>query len=121
MEETLFRYLVDLELKLLRAEVRASRDALDALIAEDFMEIGAIGRSFGKQEVLERLPRERGISFEASDFSGRQLAPDVALLNYRSVRGDGSGDRASLRSSIWRREASGWRMVFHQGTTAEQA
>lgn len=116
MEEALRRQLVELELALLRPGLRASRERLDALIADDFQEIGAGGRMFGKQDVLGRLPGEQGVVFEAGDFQARLLAPDVALLVYRAVRGDATGSAVSLRSSIWRRDAAGWRMAFHQGT-----
>ena len=110
------QHLIDLELALLQPDVRASRKQLDALIADDFEEIGASGARFGKAEVLDRLPVERGVSFVASDFDARELLPGLVLLNYRGVRRDALCEVASLRSSLWRNEAQGWRMAFHQGT-----
>ena len=108
--------LIEYELTLLRPEVRASIDMLDQLIADDFFEIGANGRAFGKDEVLARLPGENAIAFDAEGFEVRRVTDDVAVVLYRAVRTVHGTSVASRRSSWWRRDAQGWRMVFHQGT-----
>lgn len=108
--------LVAQETALLLPEVRASVDALDRLIADDFHEIGANGRSFGKDEVMSRLPGESGIAFVARDYALRRVSEDLIVVLYRAERGVEGSSAASLRSSWWRRESAGWRMVFHQGT-----
>lgn len=105
-----------LELELLDPQVRADAGRLDALLCEDFWEVGASGRAFGKDEVLERLPQEQGIGFETSDMQAHVLAPDVVLVTYRASRSDANGRIESLRSSLWVRDAHGWRMRYHQGT-----
>ncbi len=108
--------IVALELALLQRDTRRDRDFLDRHIADDFEEIAANGRRFGKEEVLTRLPLENGINFETSYFQCRLIAPDIALLNYDASRiADGEQVR-SRRSSLWRCEAGEWRMCFHQGT-----
>lgn len=116
MGDTTQQVIVALEELLLQPQVRASRARLDALLCEDFQEIGASGRMFGKDDVLGRLPSEEGVVFEAGDFALREIAPDVALLTYRATRRADGRDAHSLRSSLWRREAGRWRMAFHQGT-----
>lgn len=116
MDEPVERLLVELELALLQPQVRASRERLDALLCDDFREIAASGRVFGKDEVLRRLPQETGVGFEATGFDVRAIAPDVALVAYRAQRRSGGAHSRSVRSSLWRREAGRWRMVFHQGT-----
>ncbi|HEY6398467.1 MAG TPA: DUF4440 domain-containing protein [Solirubrobacteraceae bacterium] len=57
-------------------------------------------------------------TWQAEDFTVRELAPTVALATYRSVidRGDGSPPLIALRSSIYRRDGERWRMEFHQIT-----
>lgn len=116
MDEAVRNELVGLELALLQPGVRASRERLDALLCDDFREIGATGRTFGKEDVLGRLPGERGVGFEATHFEVRAIAPGVALVVYRAARQERGIPAYSLRSSLWRREAGGWRMAFHQGT-----
>lgn len=60
--------LVELELYLLKSDVRSSPTELDLLIHDDFHEFGASGSSFGKREVLECLPKEKCPHFCATSF-----------------------------------------------------
>jgi len=116
MGEAVDQVWVELELALQQPAVRASRERLDALLCDEFGEIAASGLLFGKEEVLRRLPQETGVVFEATDFDVRAIAPDVALVVYCATRRSGGTQAHSMRSSLWRREAGGWRMVFHQGS-----
>ena len=84
MEAGLKQRIVELELYLLKAEVRASVSELSQLIHDEFIEIGASGQRFGKQVVLSRLPQESCPQFHASDFELRMLAEGVAQLLYRA-------------------------------------
>lgn len=110
------RQLMELETALLQTAVRASAARLDALLADGFREVGASGRVFGKHEVLTRLPDESGVVFMAEQMEVQMLGTDYALVTYRAIRSAEGVDQASLRSSLWRREPSGWRMLYHQGT-----
>lgn len=105
------------EQALLTDAVRASTEALDALLADDFMEIASTGIAFGKAAVLDRLPQEAGsVAFECTGFTERPVADGVVVVTYRAVVTRNGVRTASMRSSLWRREPAGWRMVFHQGT-----
>lgn len=115
-DESLHTHLGRLELALLRAEVRASAEALARLLADDFREIGASGRMFGKDEVLARLPCESGVVFGTEAMEVRELAVGLAQVTYRATRSAEGETRRSWRSSLWRLDAAGWSMVFHQGT-----
>lgn len=108
--------LMALERSLLEPAVRASAAQLDALLADGFREVGASGRAFGKGDVLARLPEESGVAFTTAGMDVQLLGNDYALVTYRAIRSADGEDRSSLRSSLWRREASGWRMLYHQGT-----
>lgn len=102
--------------------VRASPSELAALLADDFSEFGASGRCYDRRAVLEMLPLEtpRG-AFRIEDFRVRSLGESCALAAYSVLREFAAGDQPaerSLRSSIWERSPSGWRLVFHQGTAS---
>jgi len=113
----LHAHLESLERALLDPAVRADAARLDALIAEDFMEIGASGAVFGKSNVMMRLPGESGVVFEVGRMRAHRVSDDVFRLVYAAARRAGGDMRRSLRSSWWRHDADGqWRMVFHQGT-----
>jgi hypothetical protein len=98
---------------------RRNPSRLEELLHPEFWEIGRSGVIHTRSEVLEALPgEERSAVIHAQEFAGRLLADGVVLLTYKSaeVRADGTVRRYALRSSVWMLEASGWRVLFHQGT-----
>jgi hypothetical protein len=126
MDSELLTTLRILEESLHTPEVRASRKATDALLADDFVEFGSSGTVYDKASILVALQEERAegaqIELRTSDWNVRALSDDTALLTYRVERraAPDGGWSASLRSSIWRRTGSRWRMTFHQGTTTKR-
>jgi hypothetical protein len=127
MASDLFATLRHLEERLLTPEVRGSREAANALLADDFVEFGSSGTVYDKASILAALQEEHaeGLPIErrTSSWNVRPLSGDAALVTYRVERReapDGSWT-ASLRSSIWIRTGSEWRMMFHQGTATKSA
>jgi hypothetical protein len=111
--------VMQLELELLQRACRSDYQRLDALLADDFLEIGATGRSFGKADVLSRLPQESDIAFVATGMQASHLAQDVVLVTYQASRTHLDKTVHSKRSSIWVKGARGWQMRYHQGTYRE--
>lgn len=97
------------EQQLLLAEVRASAEALDRLVSDQFVEFGNSGREYTKPDVIAQMLAAPIVNVDVTDFRVLAVSEDVALATYRTP--------ASLRSSIWRREGGRWRIVFHQGTS----
>lgn len=110
--------LVELELHLQKPEVRSNYSELARLISDDFIEFAATGCSFGKAEVLARLPDERAPTIETSQFAVRELLEGVCQVTYRAKlkKADDNVTSFSMRSSIWRQYQDDWQIVFHQGT-----
>ena len=118
--------LRSLETALHRAEVRADRARMDALLHPDFVEFGRSGTVWTREATLDEFGGAQAAApaptIHAQDFELRHLAEGLALLTYRSahVEADGRRDRWSLRSSLWQRDDGGaWRLRFHQGTPTE--
>ena len=113
--------LIQLEKHLFKAEVRTSAEQLQALIADEFTEIGASGVRFGKAEVLERLPLERPPLIEAFDFEHRYLSETCVQLFYKAkmIKNGDVKAKYSLRCSIWQLTGKHWQMIYHQGTGCE--
>ena len=111
---TLAETLKALEERLLEPEIRQSPERVSALLADDFLEIGASGRTFNKEQVLLHLSAEAPLGGRKTiaDFQARNLSETLALVIYRIVESN------TLRSSLWRKDPSGWRIIFHQGTKA---
>jgi hypothetical protein len=99
-----------------RREYGTSREALEAMTDEAFWEIGASGRVYPRDFVitnlLERYREPEPHDWPCRDFSINRLADDLYHLSYTLEE----PDRRSRRSTFWRRTATGWKIVFHQGT-----
>ena len=106
-----------LEEDLWRSPVRFSPEKMDRLLADDFLEFGSSSRIYDKRQILETPVQEINARLPLTDFSIKALASSVVLVTYRSIllNSDGS-ERQALRSSIWTRTDTGWKLVFHQGT-----
>jgi hypothetical protein len=105
-----------------RPELGKTRADFESMTEADFWEIGASGRRYSREYVLDVLedryksgnPTEDG--WEAADFHCRELASDVYLLTYTLSQ----GERKTRRATIWRRSGQGWKIVFHQGTLVQE-
>ena len=110
--------LFALELALATRDVAALPGGVERVLDEAFVEIGASGRRWTYEEMVDALrgmPRTEAV---ITDFELARLAPDVALVTYVIGPAAGAGGRTSRRSSIWLQGEEGWRMRFHQGTAA---
>jgi hypothetical protein len=103
-----------------RPELAGSRAELEAMTTDDFWEIGASGRRYSREYILEtvaaRLDEPVEDPWQTGDFHCRELAPDVYLLTYTLLQ----GERKTRRATIWQRSAAGWQIVFHQGTVVQE-
>jgi ribonuclease HI len=100
------------EQELLRSECRADAGCLRELLHPDFLEHGASGTVWTRDQILERLPTAPDLDAPATGMQAQRIAADVALVTFTL-----GGARPSLRSSVWVRDSGGrWRMRFHQGT-----
>jgi hypothetical protein len=100
--------------------VRQRADAVDALLAEAFVEVGSSGRVYRRDQIIEMLSQEPPVERSLSHFKTLVLAPGVVPATYRAVRylGGAASPEPSLRSSIWKQIDGRWQMLFHQGTAA---
>ncbi len=112
MNVKLKEQLKELEESHIKLEVRNSREKLDKILADDFIEIGSSGFMFDKTAVLE----DGVVLTEMSlyNYEIYPLAKDVVLSTYFIV--DKTRNRNTLRSSIWKWIDGRWQLYFHQGT-----
>lgn len=127
-QQPLLDELRTLELQLHLPAVRSDAAALARLLHADFTEIGRSGRAYTRAEMVAHLlepdDAQPPVTIVAEAFVLSELAPGVALLNYRSAHraADGGLQRHTLRSSLWLHTPQGWQLRFHQGTaTADWA
>ena len=111
-----------MEFALQHADTRASSERLEALLHDDFVEVGRSGQRYGKVDIVNELLDEQSADeIWTQDYAVAELADGAALLTYRSARVNQSGElyRHAERSSIWLRAPQGWQLRFHQGTATE--
>lgn len=103
-----------------RPERGTTRADFDDMMAPDFWEVGASGRRYSRDAVLDVLERRYAGEYideqlEATDFYCRRLADDFYLLTYTLFQ----AERKTRRATIWQRTPTGWKIVFHQGTIVQ--
>jgi hypothetical protein len=103
-----------------RPEHGATRADFEKMTTPDFWEIGASGRRYTRNEVLDELERRHVTPhsdvWETTDFRCQRLAQEIYLLTYTLLQ---DNTRLTRRSTIWQRTQEGWKIVFHQGTIAQ--
>ncbi len=102
-----------------RPEVARSRVDFERMMHPAFWEVGASGRRYSREYVLdileERLENPAADVWKTRDAHCLEIAPRNYLVTYTLVQ----GARVTRRASLWRKSAKGWQVVFHQGTVVQ--
>lgn len=97
-------------------EFGTNREDLLKMTADDFWEIGASGKIYGRdfviETLLERYKTPEPDDWSCTDFWIRPLAENLYQLNYVLQQ----PDRRTRRTTLWRKKDEVWQIVFHQGT-----
>lgn len=107
--------IYQLECSHLKPEVRSSKEKIGKVLDDEFFEIGSSGYMIYRADI----DGDHALATEPlalSDFQLHELGPEAVLTTYTIVN-QHSG-RKTLRSSVWKKRAEGWRLFFHQGTVA---
>lgn len=96
-----------------------TRADFEKRMAPDYWEVGASGRRYGKEFILDFLTKNPPVDaasagWQSFDHALRQLDPDTYLLTYTLLQ----GERLTRRCTIWQKTNQGWRILYHQGTIA---
>ncbi|NYF78806.1 DUF4440 domain-containing protein [Granulicella arctica] len=83
----------------------------------DYWEVGASGRRYSRDFILQSLDTNPPIDAAASGWQSsnhalRRLGPDTYLITY-TLR---QSERLTRRATIWQSTPEGWRILYHQGT-----
>jgi hypothetical protein len=119
--ERVTRELAALEPIFHRPESGGSRADFEAMMADDFFEVGASGKTYPREFVLEalelRLRSPVKAELTVTDFACRRISKDVYLVTYQLEQ---PNHRRSRRSTLWRM-SGGWKALYHQGTLISPA
>lgn len=102
-----------------RPEFGTTRRDFENMTDAAFWEVGASGRRYSRDYVLDVLERryENPIqeTWETKDFHCLEIARDNYLLTYTLLQ----GERMTRRSTLWRRCGEDWKILYHQGTVVQ--
>jgi len=103
-----------------RAEFGTTRADFDAMMTEDFFEIGASGRRYSRSFILDTLEARHSKPIAHEELTPQNvecqlLAPDLYLLHYTLQQ----SDRNTRRTTLWQRVNDDWKIRFHQGTVIQ--
>lgn len=105
--------VVALQSALLSEDVLLDRERLGELLHPDYVGFEVGGQIRTRGSLLARAASLPGRA-DLQILGVNEFGPDAVQLRYRMRR---SGEE-SLCSSLWRRDSSGWRIVFHQETAS---
>jgi hypothetical protein len=96
-----------------------SRRDFENITDPTFWEVGASGKRYSREYVLDtlesRTPDPDEGSWVTRDFHCREVAANNYLITYTLLQ----GARITRRATLWRRTAAGWKILYHQGTIVE--
>jgi hypothetical protein len=103
-----------------RPEFGTSRAEFERMTVESFWEVGASGRRYSREYVLDILEKRHSEAhddiWEIKDFHCRRLSGDTYLATYTLTQ---DRVRVTRRSTIWQSTSDGWKIVYHQGTIVQ--
>jgi|SRR5271165_7095662 len=102
-------------------ELGTTRGDFENMTDANFWEVGASGRRYSRQYVLDILATRVADPAEAvwitRDFHCLEVAAENYLITYTLLQ----GKRVTRRATLWRRTKAGWKILYHQGTMVESS
>ena len=108
------------EIAIVEAQKRGDFVPIEALLDDDFREIGSSGKIFSKSEVLNAIREVQIVDYAFEDLRFLPVDQRCVILTYlatvtRSYQGHVESRRA-YRSSTWVERNGSWRVIFHQAS-----
>jgi hypothetical protein len=102
-------------------ELGTTRADYENMTDANFWEVGASGRRYSREYVLDTLenrpPNPAVASWVMRDFQCQKIAADNYLITYTLFQ----GPRVTRRATLWRKTPAGWKILYHQGTMVEES
>ena len=109
------RRLESLEESLWRSPTRFDPVYFGSVLAAEFFEFGRSGRVHDRGASMDMVEAEINAQLPLPRFTLVEVSDDVVLATYDSEITHERREYAH-RSSLWRRNATSWELVFHQAT-----
>jgi hypothetical protein len=104
-----------------RPELGTTRRDFENMTDAAFWEVGASGRRYSRQFILDTLENRRPQldedTWETRGFHCLEITAGNYLVTYTLYQ----GPRVTRRATLWRRTTTGWKVLYHQGTVVDPA
>ena len=112
--------LIQAEQEIVAAQTRRDFSAVEALLADDFKEIGSSGRFFSKADTLRAIGEVQILDCTFDQFQFLPVNDECVILTYMATARRGQDGKEHVnrawRSSTWVHRQGQWRVLFHQAT-----
>lgn len=113
-------HLIHLEQELVAAQKRRDFAAVEALLADDFHEIGNSGRLFCKADTVRVISEVQIVDCTFNHFQFLPIDDKCVIVMYlataRRTRDGHEHLSRAWRSSTWVKRGDAWQVLFHQAT-----
>ena len=110
------------EKNLIEAKKKDDDSFFKQILAEDFSLVGIDGKLLARQEAADELGDSDLLELTPYDFKVIAAGDNAAIVSYDAIvreapeEDQGSPPRYQHFSSVWVKQAGGWKLKFHQAT-----
>lgn len=106
------------EKKLFAADQQHDMDTIQAIVADDFVDIAKDGSSIGKAALLKEIPTIKLLKYAQQNFRVSVLGPFAYSISYDSDATMIGADGKQVRSqnplnTVWIKRDGRWQMLMH--------
>jgi len=106
------------EKKLFAADQKHDMETIQAIVADEFVDIARDGSSIGKEALLKEIPNIKLLKYEQQGFRVSVMGPFAYSISYdsdaTSIGADGKEARTqSALNSVWIKRDGRWQMLMH--------
>ena len=117
--DSIAEQIKQLELKLLHFDLKTEPELINDLLSHDFEEISQSGKINARRDVVDWLiHKDIHLQWSLNDFRIRMLTDELVMAMYTAQKMNDRNNlsKGSMRTSIWQRQGSAWKMIFHQAS-----
>lgn len=105
--------LYELETSLFNGKYLNSKEYLENIFHDEFMEYGKSGLIYRKEDTIESLFGIGDRNIKVIDFTSEKIDENTYIVHYVSIHNE---NVKVLRTSIWKDNGERLQLFFHQGT-----
>ena len=113
------------EQQLFAADQKHDMDAINSMVADDFVDIARDGGMIGKQALLKEIPTIKMVAFEQKNWDFHSMGPYAYSISYDSdatVLSDNKLTHSrNYLNSVWIYRDGRWQMLLHSRGAANAA